>query len=267
MESKRIEKKMRKIESKREKDRVFKKDSSFLKVEENVFDIPTLHLLYNFAKKGYIKELGGSVSTGKEANIFHAAGNDDNEYAVKIYRISASTFKLMDPYIIKDRRFESIGNDRKKMIFAWARKEFQNLKRINRIGIPSPEPIAVDRNILIMSFLGKDGVRYPQLRDYDMTREEVNNTFETILQYMNLMYNEADLIHSDLSEYNILMNPDKGIPYIIDVGQAVTTDHPNAYEFLYRDAQNMIRFFSKYDIELSPKDIIERTVGKKEDNT
>lgn len=254
MESEKIKKKIEAIDSKREKDRIFKKDSSFLKVEENVFDIPTLHLLYDFSKKGYIKELGGSVSTGKEANVFHAVGKE-SEYAVKIYRISSNTFKAMDPYILKDRRFESVGNNRKKIIFAWAKKEFQNLKRVNKTGIPTPIPVAVSRNVLIMSFLGKNGKPYPHLKDTSMTKKDADEAFKTILDYMKKMYQKAQLIHADLSEYNILIEPKTRTPYIIDIGQSVTLDHPNAYEFLKRDIQNMLRFFRKYEIEIPARDV------------
>ncbi len=136
------DKRMRKLEDKRSKGRVFRKDSDHLKVEENVFDEPTLKLLYTLSNKGYIDELGGSISTGKEANLFYAKGKDGQEIAVKIYRISSSTFQAMDPYIFKDPRFMNIRHSRKDIIFAWTRKEYQNLLRVRRADIPAPEPAA-----------------------------------------------------------------------------------------------------------------------------
>jgi len=50
-----------------------------------------------------------------------------------------------------------------------------------------------------------------------------------------------------LSAYNILMYKDQ--PYIIDLGQGVLIEHPQAHEFLKRDIHNIIQFFKKYNIE------------------
>jgi len=61
-------------------------------------------------------------------------------------------------------------------------------------------------------------------------------------------------VHSDLSEYNILMKGD--VPYLIDFGQAVVTAHPKALEFLRRDIENIYSYFSKkYSISTDPEKI------------
>jgi len=254
-----IDKQMRQIEDKRDKNRIFKKDSSFLKTEENVFDVPTLKLLYTLSNKGFIQELGGSISTGKEANVFYATGTE-GEIAVKIYRISSSTFKAMDPYILKDPRFTHIRHSRKDIIFAWTQKEFQNLLRIQKAYIRSPRPIACNRNILLMEFMGKDGISYPPLKETKL--EEPRIIYDQIIESMRRMYVRASLVHADLSEYNILMDTENAEAIIIDVGQAVTLNHPNARDFLLRDIENIKRFFKKYGIEEETKDIVERIKHK-----
>ena len=53
-----------------------------------------------------------------------------------------------------------------------------------------------------------------------------------------------ELVHADLSEYNVLMKGDK--PYLIDFGQAVVLRHPNATMFLRRDISNILQYFSKH---------------------
>ncbi|MDR0767603.1 MAG: serine protein kinase RIO [Methanosarcinales archaeon] len=266
MSQKKIDKQMRKNEDKRAKGRIFKKDSSFLKAEENVFDVPTLKLLYSFANKGFISELGGSISTGKEANVFYATGNE-GEVAVKIYRINSSTFKSMDPYILKDPRFTHIRHSRKDIVFAWTQKEFQNLLRISKAEIRSPKPITCDRNVLIMEFMGKNGVAYPSLKEVKMDEEAARVFYDQIIESMRRMYVRASLVHADLSEYNILIDIEKEEAVIIDVGQAVTLNHPNAREFLARDIENIKRFFKKFGIEEETKDILERIKQKKEEDT
>lgn len=265
MSQKKIDKQIKQIEEKRSKDRIFKKDSSFLKAEENVFDVPTLKLLYSLSNKGFISELGGSISTGKEANVFYATGNE-GEIAVKIYRINSSTFKTMDPYILKDPRFTHIRHSRKDIIFAWTQKEFQNLLRMNKAGIRSPKPITCDRNVLIMEFMGKDGIAYPALKEIKTDEEEARLFYDQIIESMRRMYVRASLVHADLSEYNILIDTEKPEAIIIDVGQAVTLNHPNAREFLIRDIENIKRYFNKYGIKEETKEIVDKIMQKKDED-
>jgi RIO kinase 1 len=57
---------------------------------------------------------------------------------------------------------------------------------------------------------------------------------------IDVLYNKAGLVHADLSEFNILYGDQ---PYVIDMGQSVTKDHPRALPFLMRDIRNINRFF------------------------
>jgi RIO kinase 1 len=248
------EEKIRRIDSAKDKSRAREKDSERLKVEENVFDASTLKLLYTLANKGIIQAMGGSISTGKEANVFYAEG-PEKELAVKIYRITSSTFKAMDAYIMKDPRFTNIRNNKRDIIFAWTRKEFQNLKRAKSAGVRAPEPIFAEKNILIMEFMGEKGVPYPLLKNTPLENDEPKLVFDTIVEYMHLLYKEANLVHADLSEYNILIDANNVTPIFIDMGQSVTLEHPNAREFLYRDIQNILRFFSRYGIKVKPEEL------------
>ncbi|MGZ7198343.1 MAG: serine protein kinase RIO, partial [Halobacteriota archaeon] len=70
--------------------RILNREADDFKVTEEVFDEPTLKALYTLSSNGIVKALGGSISTGKEANVFHALGPDDTELAIKIYRIKTS---------------------------------------------------------------------------------------------------------------------------------------------------------------------------------
>ena len=57
------------------------------------------------------------------------------------------------------------------------------------------------------------------------------------------MYTTCRLVHSDLSEYNMLWH--NGEVYFIDVGQSVEPSHPHGLEFLFRDCTNVSKFFNK----------------------
>ncbi|KKG07616.1 serine/threonine protein kinase [Methanosarcina sp. 2.H.A.1B.4] len=249
--------KIRRLDSAKDKARAREKDSERLKVEENVFDVPTLKVLYTLSNKGIIKALGGSISTGKEANVFYAEG-EERELAIKIYRMASSTFKAMDAYIMKDPRFTNIRNNRRDIIFAWTRKEFQNLTRAKSAGIRVPEPLVAEKNILIMEFMGEEKVPYPLLKNTHLENDEAKLVYDRIVEYMRLLNKEANLVHADLSEYNILIDPADTTPIFIDMGQSVTLEHPNAREFLYRDVQNILRFFSRYGITDKPEELLSK---------
>jgi RIO kinase 1 len=245
------DKKVRRMDEKVDEFRMRIKDSSQRAVFGDVFDDATLMVLYGLAKKGYIDAMGGSVSTGKEANIFHAISNEYGEIAVKIFMMSTANFNAMKEYILGDPRFIGIKHARKDIILAWAKKEFKNLTRAKNAGVRVPEPYVVKRNILLMEFIGNDGVPMPQLKDVKMTQDDAESIFNRIVEYMSLLYARAELIHADLSEYNILVDLNDMSPVIIDMGQSVTTDHFNAETFLIRDINNVARFFNKLNLRIN----------------
>ncbi len=233
------------------------KDADALKVRDDVFDEVTLVALYKLVHKKLISVIGGPISTGKEANVFYGE-RDERGIAIKIYRIQTANFKAMTEYLAGDRRFASIRGSRKGIVFAWTKKEYSNLARAHEVGIPVPEPLAFDRNILLMEFLGREEVPYPQLRNAEVADYGV--TYGEILGYIERLYQEARLVHADLSEYNILYYEK---PYVIDMGQAVTLDHPRASAFLIRDIRNINRYFSRYCDVQDEQEIIGAVTGSR----
>ena len=109
--------------------------------------------LYSLASKGVIDALGGSVCTGKEANIFKAIVGE-KELALKIYRISTSNFNAMQDYLHGDPRFGNVKGTKRAIVAAWTRKEFRNLTRAEEVGVRVPHPIAMKENILVMDLMG-----------------------------------------------------------------------------------------------------------------
>jgi len=234
------------------------KNSEDQKLRSEVFDVATLKALYTFASKGIIEQMGGVVSTGKEGNVFHAIGENDRELAIKIYRIATSDFRKMEDYMLGDPRFSNIRHTQKGIIFAWTQKEFRNLQRAAEAGVKVPEAYEADRNILIMEFIGKDGVPAPRLRDVAI--EEPERIYRTIVSYMVALYRKAKLVHSDLSEFNILIYEDE--PVIIDMGQSVLLDHPMSREFLLRDVKNIVRYFKKLGVDCSEESLLAEITKK-----
>lgn len=231
------------------------KDVDQLKVRQDVFDEVTLLALYKLVHKGWITAMGGSISTGKEANVFFGE-RGDQDLAIKIYRIRTANFNAMSEYLIGDRRFSSIRRTRKDIVFTWTKKEFSNLKRAHAAGLFVPLPLVFDRNILIMEFLGEEEQAYPQLRNVELPDPEA--VYQEIVMFMKKLYSEAELVHADLSEFNILYS-DR--PYVIDMGQAVTLDHPKARSFLARDIANVNRYFANLCSVRDEREIFREITG------
>ena len=228
------------------------------KTESEVFDRHALLTLGKLMNDGVIDIIDFPISTGKEGNVFRGTAPDGSFIAVKIYRISTNTFKHLSEYIIGDPRFKSIHKTRRDILFAWTQKEFKNLERLEKNGVPAPRPITYKNNILVMSYIGDETSTAPLLKDIKI--ENPKELFETLISYVDKMYNKANLVHGDLSVFNILMHEDK--PYIIDLGQGVLIEHPQADDFLKRDIRNLVKFFNKYNIRADEKQTYNDIVKK-----
>ncbi|MCW4022500.1 MAG: serine protein kinase RIO [Candidatus Bathyarchaeota archaeon] len=235
------------------------KRSEDYQVIEEVFDKSTVMTIYDFMNKGIIDEIHGVVNAGKEARIYLGKDLQGNDLAVKIYLTSSAEFKKgMLPYIEGDQRFAHVRRDTRSLIYTWAQKEYKNLQRAHEAKVNVPVPIAVQKNVLIMSFIGKNGERAPLLKESEL--DDPQKIFKLLLTYMKRLYTKAGLVHADLSEYNIMMWKRK--PVIFDVAQSVLTRHPMADKFLRRDLQNIHRYFKRLDSSVqSLEEMYERVTG------
>ena len=111
-----------------------------------------------------------------------------------------------------------------------------------------------------MEYIGDSEQPAPLLKDVKLN--DPKKSFDTLLNFISLMYNKAGMVHADLSAYNVLIYQDE--PFIIDVGQGVLLEHPLSLEFLRRDIHNIIQYFSKFDIRSDEKEIFE-DITKKSD--
>lgn len=240
------------------------KDKDLLETVEEVFDTRTLLTLYELINKKIIYRMNGVVSAGKESRVYLAYGYSNEQYAVKIYLTSTAIFRRgILRYIVGDPRFSGYRpSDTRKLIYMWARKEYRNLKRMYSIGAKVPKPIAIQNNVLVMEFIGEEGRRYPLLVEVynELDRDDLIKIYELVINEYVKIVCEAELIHGDFSEFNIMVKPNLDI-VIIDVSQSVDLSHPNAIDFLTRDIRNINRFFKnevKLDNVLSDNEVIER---------
>ena len=94
----------------------------------------------------------GCISTGKEANVYHAVTAAGVDLAVKVYKTSILVFKDRDRYVSGDWRWRN-GYSRKnprKMVQTWAEKEMRNLIRLKEAGMMVPEVVLLRSHVLVM---------------------------------------------------------------------------------------------------------------------
>lgn len=225
------------------------RDKSDRATVETVLDPRTRMIVYKFLSRNVISEINGCISTGKEANVYHATCNNGKpDCAVKIFKTSILTFKDRDRYVTGEFRFRhgySKHNPR-KMVRMWAEKEMRNLLRLEAAGIPVPHPVILRNHVLVMEFVGTDGWPAPLLKDVKLTEGKARELYLSAVRIIRDIYQKAMLVHADLSEFNILFSD--GQLRIIDVSQSVEHDHPSALEFLRKDCNNITEFFKKFGV-------------------
>ena len=250
------ERRMRGLEAQVDALRTKEKDSETRKTYDEVFDHAALLTIAQLITDGVLSTLDYPVSTGKEANVFHATGPDRRAKAVKIYRIATATFRNIAVYIEGDPRFKKVKRATRPTLLAWAQKEYKNLVRMGDAGVRVPNPERVLDNVLVMEYIGDETQPAPSLREVAL--EDPYAVFNDVVANMRGI-RESELVHADLSEYNLLWWA--GQVVVIDVGQAVTLDHPRAAEWFKRDVANVARFFKRRRVDVTPATLERAILG------
>ncbi len=226
-----------------------KKTEDFQTVD-SVIDLSTVKQLKRLQEKGFIDSITGTIASGKESGVFLAKlGPKGEEYCkslsivspivIKIFRTSTLNFKKIIRYIDGDVRFRKHSKRTRHIINLWAEKEYKNLQRSSIAKIKVPKPILVKNNILLMELLGENSKPFPLLKNSPNAFTEA--ILNQIINQTKLLFQQAGLVHADLSPFNILIG--NQIPYFIDMSQSVLISHPRALEFLKRDLNNVLSFF------------------------
>ena len=234
-------------------------DEEGRKTFAKVFDKRSIQAVHSLASKGYFDVLEFVVSTGKEAHVFRARDASGNFRAVKIYKIGTSDFKHMSKYLEGDVRFQGVKNNRRDLIYAWARKEFKNLLLLNKVKVRVPLALAFKDNVLVMEFVGENGQASPTLKEKPV--KDAKKLHSTLVDFMARMLFKAELVHADASEYNILNQNEEIV--LIDCAQAVLTSHPHAKAFFERDMTNLSNYLNKQGEKTTQESLTEEIRAKK----
>jgi len=216
---------------------------------EEVFDRSTLMIVYKMLNRGYLKNINGVLRSGKEARIYWGRGRGGRTVAIKIFLTTSREFKRGRlTYIQGDQRFKNVRRDTRSLVNLWALKEYKNLQQAKSAGVRVPAPIKIIGNVLLMEFIGQHGEPAPLLRETSLNHPA--RVYDKIAESVKCLYQKAQLVHGDLSEYNIMM---MGLePVLIDFAQAVTVEHPMAQIFLKRDLAQLNQYFGKIGVTVAP---------------
>ena len=189
--------------------------------------------------------------------------------AIKIFRSTLNEFKNRGDYVSGDYRYRKATHGRsltrqnpRKVVKLWAEKEWANLIRMWRAGLPCPQPLVLRTHVLVMSWLGdEEGFPAPQLKEAKLASTKAwAAAYTQVVRLMCGMYHRCHLVHGDLSEYNLLWHEKR--VWVIDTAQAVEVSHPNALALLRRDADNVTRFFAKKNVAvLAVEDLLRFVVS------
>lgn len=210
---------------------------------------------------GIVDEIVQRVKTGKEAEVFVVRKGEDY-FAAKVYKERhARNFRNNAGY----REGRSVRNTRDMRAMAkgttygverseseWMLTEHDALMVVSAAGVRVPRAELFYEGVLLMELvLGADGQPAPRLIEIALDREEALAHHRDLVGQVIRMLT-CDLIHGDLSPYNVLMAWNG--PTIIDLPQVVKAAHNSqAEEFLVRDVRNLAEHFAKSAPELKKR--------------
>jgi RIO kinase 2 len=197
-------------------------------------------------QKGSISALGSLIGEGKESIVHEALGL--GPVAIKFHRVGQRSFssaRVNREYMEEGHCPWLIASKKS------AEREYQALKALLP-DVSVPLPIAQNRHAVVMSLVEGLILNRTPL-------ETPERTLDEILENVRKAY-RAGIIHSDLSEYNILV--ENGRCVLIDWPQWIGTDHPNAEAIAGRDIDNILAFFKrKYKIRRDREVALQWVIG------
>lgn len=221
--------------------------------------------LSEFYEMDLITSVVGQLKAGKEAQVYVCRAHPDTGYellAAKVYKSREFRSFQGETTYLEGRASLMRGRARSSSVTraierrsragrallesTWVRREYAVLRRMRGAGARVPEPLAVAGRAVLMAYVGDEETAAPRLQAVELPIDVATSFREILLQEVELFL-RADLIHGDLSPYNVLVW--RGEPWIIDVPQAVDAPvHPDGGSLLRRDICNLTRYFARCGI-------------------
>lgn len=207
---------------------------------------------------GIIDEVIRSLKSGKEATVYLVRSGPHTRCA-KVYRDMAQrSFKKRAQYqegrkVRGSRQARAMSKStrfgRKEQESAWKNAEVSALYKLVAAGVRVPQPIGYFNDVLIMELVTDEaGDPAPRLGDVALSSETARAYHRFLIQQIVRMLS-LGLIHGDLSEFNVLVDPNG--PVIIDLPQVANASGNNsAFAMLERDVNNIRGTLGRFAPEL-----------------
>lgn len=125
---------------------------------------------------------------------------------------------------------------------SWIAYEFQTLETLQAAGADVPQPYAMEKNAILMDYIGDIDMAAPTLNSVSLERDEVKPLYDRVIQNIDLLL-ANQCIHGDLSAYNILYWD--GDITLIDFPQVVQPEsNPAAWMIFLRDVNRICQYFA-----------------------
>ena len=229
-----------------------------------------LQSLKTFYNQPLITDVLTLIKGGKEANVYRCKAHPSTgvEFlAAKVYRPrmfrnlrndkmyrqgretlteDGKTVKKTDHRIMR-----ALG---KKSAFgvqvahtSWLMYEHTTLQRLHSLGAAVPQPFAAADNAILMGFCGDGLIAAPTLNTVALESGEAQPLFVEVLRNVELML-QNDLIHGDLSAYNILYW--EGEITLIDFPQVTNSQTNSEARFILdRDITRVCDYFATQGVD------------------
>ncbi|MHA2358226.1 MAG: RIO1 family regulatory kinase/ATPase domain-containing protein [Candidatus Heimdallarchaeaceae archaeon] len=198
------------------------------------FDVLALNALYI---KKIVSGIGRARGVGKESDIYYALDFEEKEIMLKINRTGRASFQQ-----VRKKRDFLEGRYHHSIFFLAelaAKREYEVLSKLQGKKLPIPKVIGNNRHMIAMEIV--EGI---ELVNIQYPKKPIK-LLEKIIEFARTLYQKHEIVHADLTEYNIMYDIKKDKMVIIDFPQAVSVDHPEAVNFLTRDFTHLLDFIGK----------------------
>ena len=233
-----------------------------------------LESLGDFYEHRWITDVLRSLKGGKEASVYLCRSGpaiDAPLVAAKVYRPrSLRNLKNDSQYragrvdldesgnaIVKDGDLHAMekrtnyGEELRHQ--SWIAYEFQTLETLHAAGADVPKPHAMEKNAILMEYVGDFSNAAPTLNSVSLDPEEARSLFERVIRNIDLLLSNQR-IHGDLSAYNILYWD--GDITLIDFPQVVPPEsNPASWTIFLRDVTRICQYFNLQGIRSNPSQL------------
>lgn len=204
---------------------------------------------------GVIDEVVARLKSGKEADLW-LVRHGGEVVAAKVYKARQTRSFKNDAGYKEGRQVRNTRTQRamdRGSRFgqaaaeeAWKVKEADALHALHAAGVSVPRPVMFYEGVLLMELIqDAHGHPAPRLVDAHVGRDQAAALYADLRGQAVRML-RCDLIHGDLSPYNVLLGRDG--PVVIDFPQVVGAAHNSQAEgYFHRDLENLRRFFAGID--------------------